>query len=425
VKERKRYVLVGTGVRAPEMFIKPILNQYKQTSEITAICDVNHKRMQAANKISESNLRMYTDFDQMLLQETPDAVIVCSTDSMHAHFIVKSLLAGCDVVTEKPMTIDQEGCRQILRAQNRSGKKVTVTFNYRYSPHRSKVKELILQGAIGKPLAVDLHWYLDTKHGADYFRRWHSNKSKSGGLMVHKATHHFDLVNWYLDQEPRTVSAQGALNHYGLNGQFRGKRCLTCDHKKTCQFFFDIKGDETVKSLYLDCEDDGNGYIRDRCVFRDDINIEDTMAVTVGYSRGGMLSYSLQAFSPYEGYRLHITGTEGRIEMFDLGTPTWDYDGSKQEIHVIRQFEKRKTYTIDMSYDGGHGGGDTHLLDAIFLENNDDPLGCAASSWDGAISVMTGVAANKSIKTGQAVNVGQLLDKIKPEPVRETEPAIV
>ena len=152
---------------------------------------------------------------------------------------------------------------------------------------------------------------------------------------------------------------------------------------------------------------------------------EDTMAVTVGYSRGGMLSYSLHAFSPYEGYRLHITGTEGRIEMFDLATPTWDYDKSKQEIHVMRQFEKRQTYTVDMSYDGGHGGGDTRLLDAIFLEQNDDPLGCTASSWDGALSIMTGVAANKSIETGRAINVGQLLDEIKPQPVIKTEPAIV
>ena len=425
MSERKRYVLVGAGVRAPDMFIKPILNDYSQTAEITAICDINRKRMQAVNKISESDLRMYTDFDEMLMHETPDCVIVCSTDSMHAHFIVKSLLTGCDVITEKPMTIDQDGCRQILKAEQRSGKKVTVTFNYRYSPHRSKIKELLIQGVIGKPLAVDLHWYLDTRHGADYFRRWHSCKDKSGGLMVHKATHHFDLVNWYLDQEPRTVSAQGGLNHYGLNGQLRAERCLTCNYKKKCKFFFDIENDETLKCLYLDCEDDGDGYIRDRCVFREDISIEDTMAVTVGYSRGGMLSYSLNAFSPYEGYRLHIIGTEGRIEMCDLGTPTWDYDKSRQEIHLLRQFEKRQTYTVDMSYDGGHGGGDTRLLDAIFLEQNDDPFGCAASSWDGALSIMTGVAANRSIETEQAVNVGQLLDKIKPQPLRKTEPAIV
>jgi predicted dehydrogenase len=77
-----------------------------------------------------------------------------------------------------------------------------VTFNYRYSPFRSQVKELLMSGEIGDVLSVDFHWLLNTVHGADYFRRWHSNKAISGGLMVHKATHHFDLVNWWLSDMP-------------------------------------------------------------------------------------------------------------------------------------------------------------------------------------------------------------------------------
>ena len=121
------------------------------------------------------------------------------------------------------MTIDQDGCRQILKAEQRSGKKVTVTFNYRYSPNRSKIKELLIQGVIGKPLAVDLHWYLDTKHGADYFRRWHRDKRNSGGLLVHKSTHHFDMMDFWLNAEPVEVNAYGDLRHYGFNGPFRAR----------------------------------------------------------------------------------------------------------------------------------------------------------------------------------------------------------
>ena len=52
-----------------------------------------------------------------------------------------------------------------------------------------------MSGVIGNVVSVDFHWLLDTRHGADYFRRWHRNKRNSGGLLVHKATHHFDLVN--------------------------------------------------------------------------------------------------------------------------------------------------------------------------------------------------------------------------------------
>ena len=52
-----------------------------------------------------------------------------------------------------------------------------------------------MDGLVGRPLLVDFSWVLDTSHGADYFRRWHREKQNSGGLLVHKSTHHFDLVN--------------------------------------------------------------------------------------------------------------------------------------------------------------------------------------------------------------------------------------
>jgi predicted dehydrogenase len=63
-------------------------------------------------------------------------------------------------------------------------------------PLASKVRELMMQGIVGRPLSVSFSWMLDTSHGADYFRRWHREKDKSGGLLVHKATHHFDIINW-------------------------------------------------------------------------------------------------------------------------------------------------------------------------------------------------------------------------------------
>ena len=85
-----------------------------------------------------------------------------------------------------------------------------MTFNYRYSPPRTQVKDLLMSGVIGDILSVDFHWMLDTHHGADYFRRWHRNKQNSGGLMVHKATHHFDLVNWWLSSVPELGLCPGA-----------------------------------------------------------------------------------------------------------------------------------------------------------------------------------------------------------------------
>src|SRR5882757_4265875 len=120
----------------------------------------------------------------------PDFVIVTTVDATHNDYIIRAMTAGCDVITEKPLTTTAEKCQQILDAGKRTGRRCRVTFNYRYSPPRSQVKDILMSGEIGDVLSVDFHWLLNTHHGADYFRRWHSQKANSGGLMVHKATLH-------------------------------------------------------------------------------------------------------------------------------------------------------------------------------------------------------------------------------------------
>jgi predicted dehydrogenase len=96
---------------------------------------------------------------------------------------------GCEVITEKPMTTDAEKARSIFDTIERTRKKLRVTFNYRYAPAFTKLRKLLIQGVISRPLCVDFSWLLDTYHGADYFRRWHREKHNSGGLLVHKSTH--------------------------------------------------------------------------------------------------------------------------------------------------------------------------------------------------------------------------------------------
>ena len=108
---------------------------------------------------------------------------------------------------------------------------------------------MLLSGVIGEITSVDFHWYLDTQHGADYFRRWHAFQACSGSLFVHKATHHFDLLNWYLASEPKEIFARGALRHYGTNGPYRGQRCKTCPHADICPYYFDIGRDPDLAAV--------------------------------------------------------------------------------------------------------------------------------------------------------------------------------
>lgn len=428
----KKYVEVGMGGRS-EMFTNALTKNFKDTAKLLAVCDNNAGRLNlAVNKLKEylPDIAGYEakDFDKMLAEQKPDCVIVTTKDSTHDDYICRSLKAGCDVITEKPMTIDEVKCQKIVDTVKQTGRKVRVTFNYRYSPPRTQIKELLTSGIIGKILSVDFQWLLDTNHGADYYRRWHSNKSNSGGLMVHKATHHFDLVNWWLSTIPETVFARGTRAFYNAKQATRyglekhSDRCSDCPVSAKCNFYLNMKDFKSIKALYADNEKH-DGYFRDRCVFRNDIDIEDTMNVVVQYKSGAILSYCLNSFMPYEGYKIALNGTKGRLEHGCQESSYINGDDSikgalLEERTYIKVFPHFKTpYDIGVrTGEGEHGGGDIVMLNDIFgLPNPNDPLMRAADFSQGAYSILTGVAANKSMATGQMIKIADLVSGI-PEP---------
>ncbi|MBL7170792.1 MAG: Gfo/Idh/MocA family oxidoreductase [Candidatus Omnitrophica bacterium] len=403
---KKKYALVGTGGRGVHMYAKPIVERYKDNAELVAMCDINPKRLKLANKEIKRHIPTYTNFHKMLKEVKFDTLIVATKDSTHHEFIIKALETGHDAITEKPMTTDDKKCRAILKAEKKSKKKLIVTFNYRYAPYTTRVKEFLHKDIIGDIISVDFQWYLDTSHGADYFRRWHRRKENSGGLLVHKATHHFDMLNWYLEDEPEEVFARGALRFYGHARKEMGVRCLTCKYKKTCKFYFDIEKAELNKKFYREAEGEDK-YYRDRCVWSKEIDIEDTMAVSVRYKKGTFLSYTLNAFLPYEGWRMALNGKKGRLEAEEFHSfPTGIPD--VQTIKIYPLFKKPEIIKVPKAT-GGHGGGDTRLLDMLFKQGIPDPLGHQAGSRGGAMSILIGVAGNKSIATGKPIKIKDLL----------------
>jgi predicted dehydrogenase len=422
--ERKRYVQVGCGSRA-RMYQAALWGPHKTHGELVAVCDTNPGRAAlvatraAAAGANVPQTYLAADFDKMLRDHKPHAVIVTPPDAFHDEYIVRALDAGCDVITEKPMTTTAAKAQRILDATRRSGKRLRVTFNYRYSPFRSQIKELLMSGAIGDVLSVDFHWLLNTVHGADYFRRWHSNKAISGGLMIHKATHHFDLVNWWLSDMPVSVTAVGKREFYtpemarrfGLDGAHQ--RCRTCPEKDKCSFYFDMAKDPGLKALYLDNEK-YDGYFRDQCVWRPSIDIEDTMNVVAQYAGGTTLSYSLNAFNAWEGYTIAFNGTKGRIEHSVVE------DAIVAGASRASDDDRIKTRVIPMrgaprdiepwTGAGGHGGGDAVMLADIFdPAAPKDPLMRAADHRGGAASILIGVAANRCFETGQPVKIADLV----------------
>lgn len=407
----KKYVIVGTGGRGLTSYAEPMVKEYADCAELCAVCDINGKRAKFASEYLKKDIPAYTDFDQMLIDHKPDVVIVTTKDCFHEKYIVKALEFGCDVITEKPMTTTDEMCDRILETEKRTGHKVTVTFNCRFEPFFVRLKELLTEGILGDIYSVHYEWMLDCSHGADYFRRWHSIRENSGSLLIHKSTHHFDVANWLLEQDPIKVNAFGARRFWGDDRRPHGERCLTCPQKASCPYYFNIEDpaeDYFMVKLYKNCEDE-DGYIRDRCLYSKEIDIEDSVSVSVRYSKGTVMSYSLTAHSPYECMKIVLNGEKGRIEA----------DTAFAGQHI--KFYNRLGECIDFDRSrvkplpGGHGGSDPQLRNNLFRGYTSDPLHQMADTRAGAMSIGIGIAANKSMKEDRAVYLGEFLGKHYPE----------
>jgi len=440
---KARIALIGTGGRS-EMYIRAIFGRHADTAELVAFSDVNPGRVEfyqqliqelgAPGPVASFDPADLTSFIQ---DNNIDRVVVTTPDYTHADYIVEALRAGADVVVEKPLTIDADGCRRITRAVHETGRNVVVTFNYRYSPRNSALKEIIQSGVIGKVTSIDFSWVLDTVHGADYFRRWHREKKNSGGLLIHKASHHFDLVNWWIDDVPERVFASGGLKFYGdKNAAERGlgprpeRGTPDADAPATAEkdpFTLDLREDERLKALFLDNEH-YDGYRRDQDVFTGGITIEDNLALVVEYQGGPRLSYSLNAHSPWEGYRVAVNGTEGRAELEVVeraavesstdkktvvdpsATPIEEDDAIRrngERLVVQRHWEAAYEVPI-VNGEGGHGGGDELLLSDLFNGPGEDPLGRPSGYLDGLRSVSVGIAGNRSLESSLPVRIEDL-----------------
>lgn len=425
--KKLKVTLVGTGVRGISFWGKRLVEQYPDKLEFVGLCDINPGRVKYAKEFMGVSCNTYTDFDKMLKETKPDLVIVCTKDANHHEFIVKGLDFGADVLTEKPLTIDEDKCRQIVAAEKRNKKNLIVGFNYRWSPYMTKIKELLHNGAIGEVTSVDFNWYLNTHHGASYFRRWHGMMDGGGSLWVHKATHHFDLLNWWLDDTPEEVFAYGALEHYGKNGPFRGENCRTCQHKNDCKYYWDITKDNHSMKVYVENEK-YDGYIRDACLYREEIDIYDKMSAQIKYKSNVIANYSLTTYSPFEGWKIAFNGQKGRIEAW-LDIPWMNNENIDQEkrhamemtqaknedsniepLILFKNWEKYETINV-ISEKAGHGGGDRRLHDKIFANPSAaDPLNHSAGLRDGVMSIMVGIAARRSIESGKPIKISDLTD---------------
>ena len=434
--KKTRFAICGLSLRGVYHFALPILGKnqdsgtnFSNQAELVGILDIDRKRVEAfLGKVGVQIPYYPADaIGQMLKETRPDVLIVVGPDGTHCEHIVAGLEAGCEVIAEKPMVINAEQIRRVQAAEKKSGRAVRVAHNYRYVPRHKQLKRMILSGQLGRIINIEFTYNLDTFHGARYFYRWNSNREMAGALSISKGCHHFDLINWLLDDAPAEVFAFGGLNYYGANGALRprdahGQPLSPGDEKRNCPIFqkhYAGKFSPDSNEISTGWDDFKLPYdvqypTEKRRYIYDETKVEDTYNAVVRYQRGTTMSYSCNCCTPWSGYILGINGTAGRIEITPHANP--DPTGKTApaaEIDLITFYPlfggKQLIEVPPVS--GGHGGADFVIRDDLILGTSAESkeLQLVAGSQAGAYAIAIGEAMWRSIQEHRSISIPSLL----------------
>ena len=389
----KTYAICGLSSRAIAEFAIPLIGirelpeygDFSQYGRIAAFLDIDAERCREFNKRAGTDFPVYLpgEFERMIAETKPDYVVVAGPDFNHAEYIIKALEHNIDVISEKPVVANCDQANAVFKAEKASKASVRVTHNFRFTPMHIALKRLIKSGEIGQITNVEMTYNLDSYHGSSYFRRWNRDRKMSGGLTITKECHHFDLLNWLIDDIPEQVFAFGALNYYGSKGFHKpeptnGKKLSVSQQKAMCPYHkrWHSPGKELPKDdhlisynkLFSIPKDVQYPPDKELYIYDDDIEIEDTYSVVIRYDKGASVAYSANFSAPWEGYILGINGSRGRIEVKHYTAPSrcnFHID-KEQKIFIYPLFGEG--YTIDIkNIEGGHGGADPYLKHEMFV----------------------------------------------------------
>jgi len=385
--------IIGTGNRGTLSFGEG-LKRLPQEVEITAMCDKNPLRLKGSKDILKIQCDEFYDHETLLQKADCDTVIVATPDFTHEEVTIDSLRAGKNVLCEKPMAISAAQCDRMIKAERESGKMLMVAFNMRHHAVFAKVQQIMASGKIGRPIAVQ---FLDYYPGGNfYFRRWHRLKENSGGLLIHKGSHDFDLFNWIIGAKPTAISAFSSVGKYKpIPGA--GVRCRDCSITKDCVDYFDLNKEkmENYRKLYRDAESVDNYYI-DRCVYTSEKDTGDHSTIIIEYDNGCHVSY-------LESFLGNVTETGGRyITIFGEHGQLWASDNEHKVKVMFDKGTPPEIHNIPRNLEDGHGGADGAEIRA-FLDSLKSRKHLVADSQAGRLAVMMGEAAEKSAEEKRVI----------------------
>lgn len=317
------------------------------------------------------------DHRELLAIDGLDFVLLATPNYLHADYAEAVCEAGLGLLIEKPMAVNVRDLNRIVAAERRTGVKVFVGFCMRYNRMFAKAKELLRSGVVGRARLVSFQDYYALGRG--YFRGRNRFERFSGGLLVEKACHSFDLIGWLLEAVPVRVSCFGKLSVFTPR-EGAGETCSQCKLADSC---YD----------YAQKTSDGREPL---CVYNSEKDVDDTDAVLIDYDSGALASYVECFYSPTVERRFSLVGDEGEL----MGS-------EERGLIEYRRLGGNHWERIDIEYNpGGHRGADPLMVTAAieyFRGEADEEAGVGSEA--GRLAVVTALAAQRSAKEGRIVTI--------------------
>jgi len=212
--------IIGTGfgakVHAPMM-------DHHEGFQVVAISSVSRGNIEEARNVSGID-RVYTDWQQMLEQETLDLVVVASAVNLHKEMVIAAYGKGVHVVCEKPMALGTEETKEMISARDHAGKWGLINHEFRFLPARTKVKEILESGRLGKVLHVRyLCSFANYTALISKPRGWLGQEENGGGMLGALGSHMIDSLQWWLDSTFKEVFGQLPI-HIPIQSDHNGNK---------------------------------------------------------------------------------------------------------------------------------------------------------------------------------------------------------
>ena len=227
-------------------------------STICAVCDLKQERVDAAiAKIGAEGVKGYNDYKEMIDNEKPDVVHICTPHYLHRDMAVYALEKGCHVYLEKPAAMNAEQANEIVEASERCKKQVCVSFQNRVIPTNAMAKEIVDDERYGrlKGIRAEMTW---SRGGAYYTESgWRGTWEKEGGgVLMNQSIHTLDLM-YYLGGKVKEMEGSVALRRNkdiievedtaeatiwfesGIEGIFYATNCNFRDSSVQVELFFE------------------------------------------------------------------------------------------------------------------------------------------------------------------------------------------